>query len=127
LNVGDTVRFTIEYRLSEPLDALWSVSIWTGDNLVCITAAMTREGRRLAAGRGELACVLSDIPLVPGRYNVCCCILDAASSMEVARFGFEGEGLPLEVRATDIARSNLQAQLGQLVEIDVHWEEPRPS
>lgn len=124
---GGSIRFVMQYELREPLDARWSFSIWTGDSLVCVTAAMTEQSRRLAAGRGELACVFPDLPLVPGRYYVCCCILDATSAMELARFGFEGEGFPLDVRSVNVPLGNLQAQLGQLVEVDVEWEEPRPS
>lgn len=118
---GDSVRFIVSYRVEQPLEALWSISIWTGDQLVCVTAALNETPRRLPAGRGQLSCVIRDLPLAPGRYRVWSSIFDAANVMAVARFGFEGEGLLLDVRGTPGGFANLGAQIGQLVQVDVEW------
>ena len=122
IRTGDAVRFIVEYRLGKPLDALWSISIWTGDGLVCVTAVLNETPRRLPAGRGELSCTIRGLPLVAGQYRVRSAILDAADVMEIARFGFDDEGLLLDVRGTQSRFANLQAQVRQLVQVDVEWE-----
>ena len=121
VRTGAPLRLIVRYRLDAPLDALWSVSIWTGDGMVCVTAILNETPRRLEAGRGELTCTISDLPLLAGQYRIRSAILDAADVMEVARFGVEGPGLLLDVRGTPGRFANLQAQVGQLVKVDAEW------
>jgi ABC-type polysaccharide/polyol phosphate transport system ATPase subunit len=119
---GAPLRLIVQYRLDQPLDALWSISIWTGDGMICVTAVLNETPRRLAAGRGELACTIRGLPLVAGQYRIRSAILDAANVIEVARFGVEGQGLLLNVQGTPGRFANLQAQVGQLVKIDAEWD-----
>jgi ABC-type polysaccharide/polyol phosphate transport system ATPase subunit len=122
VRTGEPVRLTVQYRLDRPLDALWSISIWTGDGMVCVTAVLNETPRRLPAGRGELSCLIRDLPLVAGQYRIRSAILDAADVMEVAQFGVEGRGLLLDVQGAPGRFANLQAQVGQLVKVDGEWE-----
>jgi ABC-type polysaccharide/polyol phosphate transport system ATPase subunit len=122
VRTGAPLRLVVQYRLDRPLDALWSISIWTGDGLVCVTAVLNETPRRLAAGRGELTCTIRHLPLVGGQYRIRSAILDAADVMEVARFGVEGRGLLLDVQGTPGRFANLQAQVGQLVAMDAQWD-----
>lgn len=121
VHTGEDVRFVMRYRVDEAIEALWSISIWTGDQLVCVTAVLSETPRLLAAGRGELSCTIRDLPLIAGHYRVRSALLDAASGFEVARFGFDGEGLLLHVRGPGGPLANLQAQVGQLVQVEAEW------
>ena len=119
IRTGEAVRLTIDYRARERVDAIWGFTIWTGDQWVCITGDSSFERVPIVPGSGRLSCVIPRLPLVPGRYLVRFSINEHESL--VALTDWNAGTLPLEVGAAPNLMTNAQAQLGQLMQIDVDW------
>lgn len=123
IHTDDSVRVTLRYRSSEPLDVSWGFSIWTHDQWVCVTGDSHMAPVRIAAGTGTLSCVVRRLRLLPGRYVVRAAIVDGDSHVLLAGYGWDGTGLPLQVLARPDLLTNALATLGQLVRLDVDWED----
>jgi hypothetical protein len=104
------------------MDVAWGFGIWTADQWVCITNCDQEQERRLEPGSGELRCHVPRLPLMPGHYVVRAALIDPATRLSLALFGWNDAGLPIEVRSEASAILNAQRQLNQLVALDVEWQ-----
>jgi lipopolysaccharide transport system ATP-binding protein len=118
---GEPLRITIRYRADEPVDAAWGFSIWTADQWVCVCGASDLGRRSLAAGDGELTCVVPRLPLVGGRYSLRAAIQDFETKQPLALYGWHDAAATLDVRTDATLLANAQMQLNQLVTVDVEW------
>ena len=118
---GETLDLVLSYRVEEPVEATWAVTIWSADGWVCITSAVDERPRRLEPGTGTLTCTIPRLPLVAGRYVLTASIGDPATLHPIVRFGHEQERVVLDVTSPPGLITNLQRQRGQLVEMDVEW------
>jgi lipopolysaccharide transport system ATP-binding protein len=122
LRTNAPMEITVRYRCIERIDVAWSFGIWTADQWVCITSCYEEQERRLEPGSGELRCLVPRLPLMPGPYIVRAAIVDPATRLSIALFGWNNAGLPIEVRSEASAILNAQSQLNQLVALDVEWQ-----
>jgi homopolymeric O-antigen transport system ATP-binding protein len=122
LRTNGPMEVTIRYRCREAMDVAWGFGIWTADQWVCITSCYEEEARRLEPGTGELRCLVPRLPLMPGPYMVRAAIVNPATRLSVALFGWHDAGLPIDVRSEASALLNAQSQLNQLVALDVEWQ-----
>jgi lipopolysaccharide transport system ATP-binding protein len=114
------LRLTLNCTAERPIEIVWGFSIWSADNIVCISSAYDMRPRRLA-GPAELGCTIADPRLVGGRYRVRAMVVDHATLQPVAVHGHE-RGIPLDVPTQPDLVRNAQLRQGQLVEIDVAWD-----
>lgn len=118
---GEALDLVLRYRVAEPVEAIWAVTIWSEDGWICITSAIDDRPRRLGPGSGTLTCRIPRLPLVAGCYLLTASIVDPATMHPIVRFGHEQERVVLEVTCPPGLIANLQRQHGQLVEMDVEW------
>jgi lipopolysaccharide transport system ATP-binding protein len=122
IGTGEGVRLALRYHAREPVNAICVFSIWTHDLWVCVTSFAHERPRTLAAGSGELSCVVPRLPLVPGLYMLKCALLDADLGVPLALHGWIDPPHPLRVRG-DLTRFNNAAVTSQqLVTIDADWD-----
>ncbi|HEX8224161.1 MAG TPA: ABC transporter ATP-binding protein [Allosphingosinicella sp.] len=118
---GERLDLVLRYRATEPLDAIWAVTIWSQDGWVCITSAIDDRPRRLDPGTGTLTCTIPRLPLVGGRYVLTASIVDPATLHPIVSFGNDQERAILDVTSPPGLITNLQRQRGQIVALDVIW------
>jgi homopolymeric O-antigen transport system ATP-binding protein len=117
---GEPLDLILGYHAEEPVEAVWTVTIWTADRWVCIATLISDRPRRLE-GRGELVCSLPALPLASGRYTMTASIGDPATLHPFVRLGDETAGVSLDVSAPPDIVTNLQRQRGQLVVLQAEW------
>lgn len=118
---GETVDIVVGYRSREAIEACWAVTVWTPDGWICVTSAVDLRPRRLGPGTGTLRCTIPRLPLAAGRYLLKAAICDPATMYPIARFGHGKDRVVLDVTSPPGLLTNLQRQLGQLVEMEVEW------
>jgi len=118
---GEALEVVVGYRCHEPIEIIWGFSIFTADGWVCAAGAYDGDPRRLAAGTGELRCMVPSLPLLSGSYLVKLAISETSTMRPVARVGYTDAPMPLEVRAAPSAIDNAMAAMGQLTKLDVEW------
>jgi hypothetical protein len=127
LETGATAVVELHYRSLRPMnDILWGFSIHTGDQLVRITSGLAGfDGRRFAlkGGPGVLSCTIPKLPLVTGTYVLKGAILDPETRRTLVEAGIESPPTVFSVRADVSEESNIRAYLGNLVVIDVVWDD----
>jgi lipopolysaccharide transport system ATP-binding protein len=116
----EPLRIAVRYRCREAVEVNWSFGVYTSDQWVCITGSFDESPRRLEPGTGEVSCLVPRLPLLPGRYLLRVAIVDPATRYPFAMSQWNG-GLPLRVEGETSATRNAQAQLQQLVALDVDW------
>ena len=121
LRTGAAARLTLRYRASEAIDVRWGFNLTTRDQCVCVTGGSDMDPVRIAPGRGQLSCVIPDLPLVPGLYMLRAAINEARSDVRLAGCGWSRPGPLVRVVADPCLLTNAQIQLGQLVTLDVDW------
>jgi hypothetical protein len=121
---GEPLRIALHYTSSAAMKACWSFQIWTCDEWVCVTGAVDEAPLVLDEGSGMLSCLLPRLPLLPGRYQLRAAILDPVSRFPLALYGWRDLGLLLAVGGAPDAARNAQAQIRQLMTVDVEWEAP---
>jgi lipopolysaccharide transport system ATP-binding protein len=121
VRTGATMRVTLACRARAAVEILWGFSVWTADGWTCVTGSVDTQARRLAVGATELACTVSDLPLLAGRYGVRGFVVDAATQRPLARIGYEDAPQPLSVAGSARWIDNGLASIGQLVMVDVDW------
>jgi lipopolysaccharide transport system ATP-binding protein len=122
IRAGDPLRITIRYRADEAVSVAWGFSIWTADQWVCVCGSSDLTRRTLAAGEGELTCIIPRLPLVGGRYSLRAGIQDFDTKLPLALYGWHDAAAVLDVRADATLLANAQMQLNQLVTVDVEWQ-----
>jgi lipopolysaccharide transport system ATP-binding protein len=128
LQTGDPAVVELHYRALFAYEGvLWAFTISTGDQLVQITSGLAGFGDRLfplKEGRGVLRGTIPRLPLVGGTYVLKGGIADRETRSGIAEIGFE-ERAPVvfSVRAPVDELNNVRAYLGNLVVIDVVWDE----
>jgi lipopolysaccharide transport system ATP-binding protein len=120
---GEPLSIAIRYVCNEPVEICWSFAIYSSDQLVCITGAYLDVPISLAVGQGEISCVVQRLPLLRGRYLLWVAIVDPKTRYPLALQRGEGGGLPLHVDGIATATTNVQAQVQQLIAVDVCWGE----
>lgn len=121
ISTGKAIRLTVPYTATKATEIMWGFGILTRDDWVCVTGGSDLRPTALEAGEGELSCIVSRLPLLPGVYLVRVAINDARSGALLATSGWKGPGLVFEVQGPPSLLSNAQRQLGQLVALDVEW------
>ena len=124
LRTGAAARLTVRYRASEKVDVRWGFNFTTRDQCICVTGGSDMAPVSLAPGRGELSCVIADLPLVPGLYLLRAAINEARSDVRLAGCGWSRPGPLVRVESEPSLLTNAQIQLGQLVTLDVDWRRP---
>ncbi|HEY0312498.1 MAG TPA: ABC transporter ATP-binding protein [Allosphingosinicella sp.] len=119
---GEPLSIAVDYSCDAPTRVCWSFAIYSGDQIVCITGAYCETVQPLAAGPGRLSCVVERLPLLPGRYLLWVAILDPVTRYPLTLDRGDGSGLPLHVTGPATATTNVQAQVQQLVAVDVCWD-----
>jgi ABC-type polysaccharide/polyol phosphate transport system ATPase subunit len=122
LRTNGSMEITLRYRCHEAMDVAWGFGIWTADQWVCITNCYEEQERRLEPGSGELRCLVPRLLLMPGPYVVRAALVDPATRLSLALFGWNDAGLAIDVRGEASATLNAQTQLNQLVALDVEWQ-----
>ncbi len=118
---GEALRVSLRYHAREDARAQWGFTIWTGDQWVCVTGALHPDARFLAAGEGELHCTVPRLPLAAGHYVLRAVIVDAATHLPLATFGWNDPPHPFQVRALPTRLSVAMAAVNQLTTVDVEW------
>jgi ABC-type polysaccharide/polyol phosphate transport system ATPase subunit len=120
---GAPLTVAVRYRCTEPVDAVWGFTLWTGDHWVCITGEHDMRPRRLE-GTGQLSATIPRLPLLAGTYVLRPTIVDAETMQPFAVHGFEGEAptvVEVPAGAASDPRHNAKTAVHQLVTIDVDW------
>jgi ABC-type polysaccharide/polyol phosphate transport system ATPase subunit len=121
IRAGAPFRVRLGYATTEPLEAVWGFSIWTGDQWVCVAGEHDPAPRRLAPGRGELVCTVDRPPLVGGRYVLRAALLDAATMHPLALYGFDEAPAQLAIEEPPAFAGTAKMALHQIVHLDVRW------
>ena len=119
---GAPLELRIEYRAEEPIAAQWGFSIWTNDQWVCVAGEQDLDAKRLQKGEGVLVCHIPRLPLVGGRYMLKAAIMEAASALPLALFGWKEAPLVLDVHESPSAYSNRKMALRHLINMEVDWQ-----
>ncbi|MDQ3814337.1 MAG: ABC transporter ATP-binding protein [Armatimonadota bacterium] len=122
IRTGEDMRLTLKYQSQEDCDVLWGFSIFTGDQWVCLTGAVNMSPRKLAAGAGELQCIIPQLPLVAGSYILKASLVDATTLQPLALLGWQDAPQALTVRAHPSTLNNGLAAANQLMMLDVEWK-----
>jgi hypothetical protein len=118
---GRPAEIRIAYEAGVPGDIFWTFSIWATEPWVCVTAALDREVRPMAAGPGELVCRVPKLPLIAGRYAIHASIMDAATGHAIVQYGDVHSGALFDVGAPPDAMGNISMIRNQLIDMDVEW------
>lgn len=122
IRAGEALRLTLKYQSLRACDVVWGFSIWTGDQWVCVTGDGDIRPRRLAAGPGELRCLIPRNPLVAGSYWLKVAIANPVSLHPLATLGWEGAPQAFSVHSKPTEMNNAFTAMNQLVTLDVEWE-----
>jgi len=122
LEMHQSLTLRVRYEASERTQFVWSFSIWTQDQWVCVTGSLDETTRIAQVGAGELACTVPNLRLLPGYYVLRVALLEPATLQPLALYGWNDAGAVLHVTAQASALTNLQMQLNQLVTTDVDWQ-----
>lgn len=115
------VRLTLKYQSLNDYDIIWGFSVWTNDQLVCVTGDFQMQPRRIQAGAGELECVIERLPLVAGSYWLKTAVVDAASLQPLALSGWQDTPVSFTVSSVATLLNNAFSDQNQLVTLDVNW------
>jgi lipopolysaccharide transport system ATP-binding protein len=121
LLTGNSARVSLLYRAREAVEVRWGFNVTTRDQSVFVTGSSDLGAVRLEPGRGELSCVIPNLPLVPGLYMLRAAINEADSDARLASCGWSRPGALMKVDAAASLLTNAQVHLGQLVTLDVDW------
>jgi lipopolysaccharide transport system ATP-binding protein len=118
---GAPLHIRVRYRCEKPVEISWQFNLWTSDQWVCVTGAVSPGPMRLEAGEGELVARIPRLPLLPGRYGLRVALLDPEGRLPLVARGWSDGAVPVRVTGHPSAASNVEAQLQQLVATDVDW------
>jgi lipopolysaccharide transport system ATP-binding protein len=118
---GEQLQLILKYNSLAPIHAVWGFSIWTVDQLVRITGGADMTPNLLAAGQGELRCLIPRNPLLAGSYLLKAAILEAASMQTLALLGWAELPMAFSVRSRPTELNNYETWGNQLVNIDIEW------
>lgn len=80
VRAGEPMTVRLHYRTARPIEApLFNVGLGNGHGSCFTVASMTRDGGgpELVSGSGTLDCTFSELPLLPGTYEVWCAVRGA--------------------------------------------------
>lgn len=123
VRTGGPLELKLEYFMPEPIEAAFSVSLWTRDLSVCIAILAGSDSVILPAGHGERTCIISKLPLMAGNYLVRASIFDPVTMHPHALHGYSGPATPLKVKGELDRLMILRRDAGQLVAIESAWSE----
>ena len=119
---GGPLELRVDYQAKDPIVAQWGFSIWTNDQWVCVAGERELDAKMLKRGDGALTCRIPRLPLVGGRYMVKAAIMEAATSLPLALFGWKEAPLVLDVHENPSVYSNSKMALRHLINLDVEWQ-----
>jgi lipopolysaccharide transport system ATP-binding protein len=118
---GEDAVLRMRIHARQPLSAYCGVTIWTADGSTCITSSFDHEGRAIAPGRNALDCVISRLPLVPGRYVARPVVADREALVAIPLGGPAAGGIVFQVAGDPDLFTNAQLQMGQLIAVEADW------
>jgi hypothetical protein len=118
---GEDAFLRMRVNAREPLTAYCGVTIWTADGSTCITSSFDHHGRAIAPGKNALDCLISRLPLVPGRYIARPVVADREALVAIPLAGPAAAGIIFQVAGDPDLFSNGQLQMGQLIAVDADW------
>jgi len=115
------VRLKVEYQATENIDdVVWGFTIWTNDNLQCITGNYSPV-YKIEKGRGVLECLIPKIKLTAGSYLLKVSVVEMPWVRVLALMGWVDIPLQFTVVSDVSIWKNYQASLNQMVTMDVEW------
>ena len=89
---GDTVTFAFDYVVTDPdgvagVNLGLSIHTMAGETLFVLYSGYRNEVGSLAAGRGQIRCVIDRFPISPGQYTVGARVADATEELDWPRDG----------------------------------------
>lgn len=129
LQTGKPARVVVHYEALRALDAGWSFLLLTADLAVTIASChrgLSADALVLTPGEGTLSGVIPALPLQPGAYALRAIIGDPQTAQPIAAFGWQEAPAFFTVESPATSLSNLHATLGDLVQIEVQWEDSHP-
>lgn len=121
IRTGGPLEVRLDYVLPEPVEAVYSIAIWTRDQSVCIAILGHPDPEHLPAGPGSRTCLVPSLPLVAGIYAIRAVLSDPATMHSYIKQG-DGEAAAwLTVEAENDRQTLLRRNSGQLVMIDASW------
>lgn len=116
------VKLQITYQASQKLKSVsWGFSIWTNDNLNCITGNYNPMSFGIEKGTGILECVIPKIRLTAGNYLIKTAIIEIPSFQALSLQGWFDKPLQITVHSEPNILSNYQLSLNQFVTMEVFW------
>lgn len=116
------IKLQIHYEANQNIESVsWGFSIWTNDNLNCITGNYSPKKYQIQFGKGFLECVIPKLKLTAGNYLIKTAIVEAPSNQVLAMKGWVDKPLQITVRSEASVWSNYQSRLNQWVLMDVDW------
>lgn len=117
------VDLTVSYRSMKTIEnVIWGFSVWTSDNLTCVTASYNLEPKTLKKGTGFLQCVIPKLPLTAGTYLLKVAIAEESSLQPLALHGWRDLPVQFVVHSRTNLIKNVQSILKQLVTMKVEWK-----
>jgi lipopolysaccharide transport system ATP-binding protein len=111
----------LRFESAAPGEIFWTFSIWALEPWICVTAALDRTFRAMAAGPGELVCRIPRLPLIAGRYAIHASIMDRATGHAIVQYGDVHSGAAFDVASPPDAMANISIIRNQLIDMDVEW------
>jgi len=123
---GDDIRVTLFYHSIKSINGIeWGLSFWTADRSICIASANSADSNMiysLSKNKGQLTCVIPELNLVPGTYNIKSNIRELQNRLPLARIGFNDAPTYFTVEGLGNDVANRQRIDKSILTIDVRWE-----
>lgn len=121
---GQAVKIIVDYETLKVIEStLWMFSIWTQDNAICITGAGNLIPKPLVEGAGQLHCVIPELPLLSGGYQLRIAIGEAESFQPLITKGWFDSPVEFKVNTVPSLMNNALRSINQLMTINVDWGE----
>lgn len=122
VQTDEDCRLRVKYEVSEDIsNIVWGFSIWTYDNLINIIGNYNLTPQTIQKGKGELSCLIPQIPLCPGTYLLKVAISDSISLQPLALKGWTDTPLVVKIITTPNLLNNSIQSTNQLMKLDVQW------
>ena len=119
---GDDVKLTVDYSSYKSFKNVgWMFTIWSPDNMFCITGDATIESISIKEGGGQLSCRISKIPLLASKYILKMTIVELPSLHPLITFGELESGYLFDVKTTPSLIVNAMLTVRQSVTIETIW------
>lgn len=122
IKTNEDCRLRVKYFATKTFEnVVWGLSIWTHDNLVNISGNYDLTPRTIQVGKGELSCLIPEIPLSPGTYLLKVAISHLSTLQSIALLGWDNAPFEFKVEIEPNLLNNLLFSTNQLMRINVRW------